>query len=274
MRFRRVALVVVLLTIMIGGCENDNPAPPPSTPGGGWTLQTVYEDLTDNSLPVAVPDVTVYGQWEADEPGATGNDNPFSVTTGTQGLYYLAGVRAPAKWELTWQAGGPTVCAGLMTTATVAQGSLEDLLCLVTTITIGDVDAFSPNPVNTSSLPATVTITGSGFTATYGMPLAQYYDSAGTLVAQESATEVGSGGTSITGPTPSNLASLESGLYTVVVSNAVAGGNWEVAGAASVNLETPIPYSPPQPPPCKPCPLVQGTADTLLPGFSRGYVSP
>ena len=90
-------------------------------------------------------------------------------------------------------------------------------------------------------------IVGEGFDATYGMPVVQYYDANGTLIAEAQATSVSSDGMWLEGPTP-DLSYVESGIYSVVIRNQLGGGPTEVIGAMPVEV---IGYTPP-PEECRP----------------------
>jgi hypothetical protein len=98
---------------------------------------------------------------------------------------------------------------------------------------------FSPNPLNTAALPASVTIQGSGFDPTYGMPVVQYYDMDGNLVAQEAASSVSNNGTLLTLATP-NITELSDGAYAGVVSNVASDGSYQYVGTTSVDV--PLPF--------------------------------
>jgi hypothetical protein len=75
----------------------------------------------------------------------------------------------------------------------------------------------SPSSINLESPPSTVTITGSGFDTTYGMPRVEYFDSSGFLVGSVYANSV-SGGTSLVATVP-DLTNAYSGTYQIRVTN-------------------------------------------------------
>lgn len=94
--------------------------------------------------------------------------------------------------------------------------------------------AASPSSVYLPSPPATGTITGQGFDATYGMPMVEYFDSNGYLVASVSATSVSSNGTSLQANMP-NLYSVYSGTYQIKVTNKTYQGYYlNLVGTATV----------------------------------------
>lgn len=76
----------------------------------------------------------------------------------------------------------------------------------------------SPASVYLPTPPASGTITGQGFDATYGMPTVDYFDSNGYLIGTVNATSVTGGGTSLQANTP-DLSNVYSGTYQVKVTN-------------------------------------------------------
>jgi hypothetical protein len=92
---------------------------------------------------------------------------------------------------------------------------------------VGKSSAFtaSPSSIDLAAPPATVTLSGVGIDATYGMPLIQYYDSTGSLVASALANTVASDGTWLQGNTP-DLSNAYNGETNVEVSNRLADGTW------------------------------------------------
>jgi hypothetical protein len=88
--------------------------------------------------------------------------------------------------------------------------------------------------VSLPSPPATGTITGQSFETTYGMPMVEYFDSNGYLVASVYATSVSSDGTSLQANMP-NLSNVYSGTYQVKVTNKTYDGYYlNVVGSATV----------------------------------------
>jgi hypothetical protein len=76
----------------------------------------------------------------------------------------------------------------------------------------------SPSSIDLQNPPATATITGQGFDATYGMPRVEYFDASGYMVGSTIASSVSGGGTSLNCPLPS-LGQAYSGTYTIRVTN-------------------------------------------------------
>lgn len=254
---KNTVVPLILAIVAIVGCDTGGePTIPPSTVGGGWILETVIIRITNGVVTFlgVAPGVTVSGQWLNDLPGAAGNANPFTVTTNPLGLAALGSARAPATWKVTWIAGGDPLCAGHSGTNVVSVGALEEFQCFIeitTSVAFESPFAFSPQPLDASNPPATVTITGQGFSAQYGMPLIQYFDIYGNLVAQATAQSVAPDGTWIQAPSPS-FVGIAGGTYAGFISNATAGGGWSLLGAAAVTVVSPIPPPEPEPEP-DPC---------------------
>lgn len=90
----------------------------------------------------------------------------------------------------------------------------------------------SPSSVYLPSPPATATITGQSFDATYGMPRVDYFDSSGYLIGSADVTSVSSDGTSLQATTP-DLSYVYSGNYQVKVVNKTSDGYYlNVVGSA------------------------------------------
>lgn len=92
----------------------------------------------------------------------------------------------------------------------------------------------SPSSVFLPSPPASGTITGQGFDATYGMPLVEYFESNGFLVGSVLATSVSSDGTSLQAYLP-DLSNVYTGTYQVKVTNKRYDGHYlNVVGTATM----------------------------------------
>jgi len=90
-------------------------------------------------------------------------------------------------------------------------------------ISLGFTLSASPSSVYLPSPPASVTMSGQSFDATYGMPRVDYFDSNGYLVGSVGATSVSNGGTSLQANMP-NLSYVYSGTYQVKVTNKTYDG--------------------------------------------------
>jgi hypothetical protein len=91
-----------------------------------------------------------------------------------------------------------------------------------------------PSSVDLQNPPASGTITGQGFDATYGMPLLEYFDYYGYLVGSVYATSVSSDGTSLQANIP-DLSYVYSGVYQIRVTNKRYDGYYlDIVGSASI----------------------------------------
>lgn len=92
----------------------------------------------------------------------------------------------------------------------------------------------NPSSVYLPSPPASGTITGQGFDATYGMPSVDYFDSNGYLVGTAYATSVSGDGMSLQANMP-NLSNVYSGTYQVKVVNKTYDGYYlNLVGSATM----------------------------------------
>jgi hypothetical protein len=92
----------------------------------------------------------------------------------------------------------------------------------------------SPASVYLPSPPASGTITGQSFDATYGMPQVDYFDGNGFLVGSVYATSVSSDGTSLQANMP-DLSNVYSGTYQVKVTNKTYDGYYlNIVGSATM----------------------------------------
>ena len=94
--------------------------------------------------------------------------------------------------------------------------------------------AASPASINLLSPPASGTVTGHSFDATYGPPTVDYFDNNGYLVGSVYATSVSSDGTSLQANLP-DLSYVYSGTYQVKVTNKRYDGHYlNIVGSATM----------------------------------------
>lgn len=106
---------------------------------------------------------------------------------------------------------------------------------VVAIINSGYTLTANPSSIDLTNPPATVTITGQGFDATYGMPRVEYFDSNNYLIGSVYATSVSGGGTSLVASVP-NLAAAYSGSYLIRVTNKTYLGYYNhIVGFATVS---------------------------------------
>ena len=106
-------------------------------------------------------------------------------------------------------------------------------------------------------MPPSFTISGDGIDGTYGMPLVEFYDEYGTLMASMLATSVGTDDQGISWLTCSAPYLPYSCTYSIGVSNLLSDGSFDLVGVSSVDVingqELPPlvdPGLPPDPSPC------------------------
>jgi len=81
------------------------------------------------------------------------------------------------------------------------------------------------------------------------MPLIQYFDLNGNLVAQTNADAIAVDGTWMSAPVP-DISQLPVGTYVGFLNNANSSGGYDILGSVSLQVVLP----PPPPPPTDPCP--------------------
>jgi hypothetical protein len=219
-------LLLALTAVFLKGCFT----PPPAN-------FTVAPQLCDFGCQ---PDPGVYisGYWVQDTPqfGQEHGDNYSIPLTYVHGKLPVDNGRAPANWSLMENSGA---CDAKTAPATIFYQKDVSLSCFayLGLLTGGTI---SPDTINTYSPPATYTVTASGMSTQYGMPVLQYYDTNGNLVAQATGSWVSQDGTQMTGTTPS-LSGVANGFYEGVVSNAGPNGTYGAIAAVGVTIYTPAP---------------------------------
>jgi hypothetical protein len=233
-KLKRIVLVILLACFTIyGPCGGPPPAPSPPPPGGFYVYTTI--NGINNPAPVAETYTLIEGVWSSDAPGAVGSVLSFPFTsTGASATLYVTGGRAPAMWVFAEDSGW---CSGESTVPTLVQlNETTTVNCFVDELPLTGF-AISPEYIDTYFVPATWEVTGAGISSQYGMPILQYVDSNGTVMAQTAATSVASDGSSMSGPTP-DLSGVADGLYPGLISNAGPGGTWTVIGAVAETIDT------------------------------------
>lgn len=239
---KRFLILISLSIIGLTGCPlQQTSTMPPATNGGGWILSTGY---IDSSVIAPAPETMVSGAWDRDYSGAAGDPSSFGVTTDELGFFPLPNARVNASWQLRWisSLSAPAGCEGVTATALPEQGHVEEFNCILLS-DAGETEAspflFNPNPFNTAAPPSSVRIVGSGFDPTYGMPVAQYFDMNGNLVAEQSATSLSPDRTTLTFSTPS-FTDLPDGTYAGVISNIASNGSYSYVGTTAVEVPAPF----------------------------------
>jgi hypothetical protein len=264
--------ILVMALVLTAGCDENTPTLPPTVGLGGFLGATFIQHQP--SPVVVFPGETLKGNWQNDcSPGSPqGSAQPWVDTSNFEGAIIVVNGRTCATWFISAE-NGP--CIGLggnvfikqsvpynVTVTSLCQISPQGVPIIAsddpTSVYFYPFRIFNQNPSQSPTVSAVIPGSPVGFTSTYGMPLFQYFDSSGTLIAQEYATSVtiASDGTSATGPMPSNISQAPPGVYVGLAKNATASGTYSVLGEGAITVlsGTGQPPPPPPPPPCKTCP--------------------
>ena len=230
---KKLTLLFITLTIAYVSLGSDCNPPPPQN--RSFSIHTLDDTPTFVGRQILDhPDEDVQGFWINDNGSAVGLTKNFRVLTNGTGRYAIDDGRVPARWNFAVFNGPGAVrsfCAGLSFNDDVTPGKEQLIVCHIPN---SPFFLVSPSDVDLQSPPASFTITGDGIDATYGMPLIDYYDQSGTLVAEATATSVASDGTWLQANTP-DLSAVYSGTYIVVVRTASSDGSYELVGTAPIN---------------------------------------
>jgi hypothetical protein len=235
--------------VLLTGCPGPNNTQPEVPPGmTGFYLQTWVTDFT---IPTSSrePFVFVNGIWNHNIESNPGSKVSFQNQTDSTGLDVVLRA-APATWLIEWILDeGPSLhgndCDNLSNYFDSAQYQEMDVTCVIFSSSVNVAGAaptftFSPEPVYRNAPPSVGTISGGNagsLVTTYGMPLIQYYDTSGTLQAQENASYVSPDGTGMQIPAFS-ISSLTAGFYIGYIYNKNASGNYISAGVVQTDLAT------------------------------------
>ncbi len=242
-----LALLILLSMVLMTGCPT--PTLPPTTSGGGFFVSTFTS--FDLGPPVIAPVVGLRLTWKKDLTGAAGSASTQNITTNSAGVGIVSNGRVPATWNFKWVFSVTGPCEGL----SIDQDAKEidddvGLVCTVETFP-GNVQVatasslpsytFSPDPIATDrSTGDEAFILGSGFNQQFGMPLLQYFDLNGNLVAQSSADAVAADGSWMSTPVP-DISQLSVGTYVGILNNANSAGGYDILGVVSVQVVPPPP---------------------------------
>jgi hypothetical protein len=252
-RLTCLMLFLVLVSMNFNlACREPSPTPTPPPRFIILTTQTIFGTL---GLPVILPHTNIEcaGQWESDAMnlGPIAGINTFFQGNSGEGKLLVPNARTPAFWRLG-EFTGP--CANQSFVIGIRQNDAVNMNCDRTRIRLGPNFSSSPSGVDHASTPTNLTITGQDIDATYGMPLVEYYDEFGNLVAQIQASYVAPDGTSLAVNTP-DFSSSTSGEYLVVISNVRYDSSLEMIGSITLYVYT---FEPPPPPPPDPEPCSDG----------------
>lgn len=207
--------ILFLLTIFVVGLSACVPGPPKP----GFRIKTTRTTIVAGSpLPqtISATGIAVSGTVQSVQccVQIRGTIGAFSGVTNSDAYYDVGGGKTPATWRLG-EDNGP--CAGQRINQFILnEGSTIGLDCRDIPITFFN---FLPSMIQRDYPPESITIDGTGISSQGGMPTVEYYDLNGTLVAQNTASEVVSGGNSLTAPAP-DVSLFGSGAYIALVRNA------------------------------------------------------
>jgi hypothetical protein len=246
--------------LFLVGCKDSPPPTPQPPPSDGFLVRTFEQDFV-NGIPTApariVPGISFAGKFEFQVPNAlfVGIHNTCGGTTDPLGFFPCPNVTIPGVWSFI-ELSGPCFGRGDILEQTIFPRDHVFLVCktnLQTFLVIPDTE-----DVNSTS--PTIEMTGVGMDSTYGMPVIQFGDWGGNVVASTNTTAINSDGTWVQAPTP-YLGNIYSGTYLVVVSNVQADGSLMRVGAAWMVV---MGNEPPPPPPPDPDPTPCGDGPCLI----------
>ena len=250
-----VLLLVVALTGTTAGCNWQDVIN--FLRSAGFAIHTMYKVReAGRTRTIDHPGVATNGFHQKDAPGAAGDSRRCDVVTDGQGRAGCTRGRAPAIWEFVyfWDGTGMNLCKNQKFVVFAAPVSTYTIVC---EDQIGIFFTASPDTMDVQAPPPSVTVYGQGIDTTYGMPVIEYWDYTGTVVAQATAAEVAPDGTWIRANTPSiDPNSTWGGAYTVGINNVLADGTYTTVGYASLSVTNsnppplPEPYPEPTPEPC------------------------
>lgn len=235
-------ILLCSITILLAGLSACIPGPPKP----GFRVSTTRTTIVSGSpLPRVIDATNIFVNGTVlSTPCCVqilGTVGAFSGTTNSNAYYDVGGGKTPATWRLG-EGNGP--CSGQSIEHFILnEGSTVNLDCRDIPISFFN---FLPSMIQRDFPPQSIVIEGTGISSQGGMPTVEYYDLNGVLVAQTTATQVESGGTSLTAPAP-NLSQFSSGAYVAVVRN--PDGNVPGNGVVVIFDYIEPPNDPPPPPP-------------------------
>lgn len=226
-------LLGITIVLTMGFQCGGPPAPPPV----GFQLHTMDEDDLFSTLEDS-PDIGLVGNLQEVLSETTqGQFTYFSGSSDDNGYYEAVNAIVPANWEIG-ESGGP--CDSQSTVVSVGNQDTQDLDCIATVLGFYLV----PGQLYESDLPASLEITGTGMSTTYGMPHVEIFNEVGTVIANVTASSVIDNGTVLTAPTP-KLSNLPTATYGLEVLNVQSNGTLAPVGATPVAIIYTPPYTPP-----------------------------
>jgi hypothetical protein len=184
---------------------------------------------------IAIPPSSVQADCTFNSTGS----QSFTGTTDANGVLTVSSVAIGTNcaWSLFRNTSNLCPTQNLVTRIFDVPGKNFELQCG------SEVNTFlaSPNKVDPTAPPATITITGQNMDPTYAMPRVYFYDQNQTVWLQVTATSASADGTQIV--IPASQVTFPDTYYAAVVFVLRANGSWDAVGGAAVRVFTPI--SPP-----------------------------
>jgi hypothetical protein len=245
---------------VLSSCGSGTPVGPGPglVPGGGMKVRTSIIP-TPGAAPIIVPGVDLRMSYVEDlnfnKYYPSGNDfSNVGVYTDVNALFTNQNKRTPAGWIVTWGSYGnhaecyPYKFNGLEELVwPIAYGTFGyicDPYAPTAQMVPGTGDSqnkaltFAPSSINLASPPATIRASGSGFDATYGMPLIQFYDRNDQFVDETYATSASATQVSA----PADFSGFTTATYTGVVLNLDSTGSYSAVGTGSIRVSCPAKY--------------------------------
>jgi hypothetical protein len=232
---KSILLLSVSLMTIIAGCALDDLSNPPNP--GFIVVTTVYDPTSIVPRDEVLANVTTNGTLKWSDDDASGYVEHFNEPSGGSGQIRVNNGRAPGTWLLQ-QFNGPCFHA-LPIYYHMRRGDYNYLRCnRAGTLSFN----FNPLPLNANAPPASFEIFGTAIDGTYGMPMIQFRNYTGTLVARVRASSINQGRVIAS---TNALRTLPSGSYSAQVWSVAANGTTKLAGTAPMRVYRPEP--PPNP---------------------------
>jgi hypothetical protein len=246
----RVA-VTALCIALIASCVAEQELVMPN-PGFGIISTGQDQNGFDRFIPFANTKGNLFGGFATGNiiipSGATGHVGNFDVTTNSRSRAVVPNGWAPAFWNIEAGPGWTFVspggiftpphfvnCTGMRTAAPIKRAEYNTFRCLERG-GLGGALPFNFSTINVSEPSFEFNMAADRATTTYGMPVFQFYDPYGTLMAQTTATSVDTEeGLWAKGWTHC-LAGLPTGNYSIDLINATWDGVGQRIATASVHL--------------------------------------
>jgi len=202
---------------------------------GGFSLVVVDQNATTGVVTGTHSGATITASDTKDLTGVQGCVSTAGNANTPVNPLSVPGGRAPAQWTGSWKTFD--LCTNGNWTAFQIQN-----VALHSTATVGGCNTtqLGSRFLLTNSLPSTLTVSGTGFTSSHGMPQLRTFSVANALVSTSLASSVAADGASATFNFPKNSdgSALRGGEYGYVLSNQNPAGTFTDVGADILSLGT------------------------------------